>query len=105
MSEKQGTTLHPCPNPQCSSKVHKVFLSEANLNKHFGAKPACYEYARQMCHTVLKQSAMAEQKLLTHGADTNFQENQEVVPLFPSTTQEELYDTNFPINNTNKPFG
>jgi hypothetical protein len=49
---------------------------------------------------VLKQSAMAEQKLLTRGADTSHQENQEVVPLLPSTKEEELDNTDFPMNNT-----
>jgi hypothetical protein len=53
-----------------------------------------------MCHTVLKQSALAEQKLLTRGADTSHQETQEVVPLPQSTTQEELDDTDFPMCNT-----
>jgi hypothetical protein len=54
---KSPGSLWSCPNPYCSSKVHKVFLSEANLNKHFGSKPACYKFARQYVH-----SAFVDQK-------------------------------------------
>jgi Plavaka transposase len=53
-----------------------------------------------LCHTVLKQSAMAEQKLLTRGADTSHQETKEAVPLLPSTTQEEADNIDFPMNDT-----
>jgi hypothetical protein len=61
---KSSTGLYPCPNPNCKSKV---FCSEANLNKHFGAKPECSEYSRAyFAAVVLKEAALVEQKLLHH---------------------------------------
>ena len=54
MSKKASSLplLFPCPNPSCRCKV---FASVANLNKHFGAKPACREYAMQLVVATLKE--------------------------------------------------
>jgi hypothetical protein len=78
MSKSSGS-LRFCLNPDCSSKVHKVFLSKANLNKHFGAKPACYKYARQIFHSVVKESALVEEKMRSLGTD---------ITTYPSAHQE-----------------
>jgi hypothetical protein len=89
-------TLFPCLNPQCSSKV---FCNEANLNKHFGAKPECAVYAREMCAALLKEAALAEQKLFTP-ADT-FQPTQILLPGIPTPNinMENMDDIDFPIDN------
>jgi hypothetical protein len=73
LSQSQGH-IQFCPNPDFSSKDHKVFFSEANLNKYFGAKPACYKRARSVLNIVLKESAWVEQKMLSLDTDgtTNY---------------------------------
>jgi hypothetical protein len=102
MSKSQGN-LRTRPNPNCSSKVHKVFLSVANLNKHFGVKPACYEFARQCVDSLVKESALVEQKMLSFSTETttnnqatlqNVAEDQEIVL---EETEQELNepDDNF----------
>jgi hypothetical protein len=78
-------------------------LSEANLNKHFGAKPACYKYARQIFHSVVRESALVEEKMRSLGT---------VVTTYPSAHQEieqqpfsrrledkDLGDVNFPMTD------
>jgi hypothetical protein len=101
MSKSQGN-LRTCPNPNCSSKVHKVFLSVANLNKHFATKPACYEFARQCVDLLVKESALVEQKMLSFSTEAttnnqatlqNVAEDQEMVL---EETEQEL---NEPDNN------
>jgi hypothetical protein len=82
--------------------VHKVFLSEANHNKHFGAKPACYEYARQIFHSVVKESALVEEKMCSLGTDiTTYpsgpQETEQ--PLPTRLENEDLGDVNFPMTD------
>jgi hypothetical protein len=94
-------TLHPCPNPQCSSKV---FCTEANLNKHFGAKPECAVYAREMCAALLKEAALAEQKLFTPAETVTFQSTQILLPGIPTPNinMENMDDIDFPMaDNSN----
>jgi hypothetical protein len=93
MSKSPGS-LQFCPNPDCSSKVHKVFLSEANLNKHFGAKPACYEYAQQIFLLVVKESALVEEKMCSLGTD---------ITTYPSAHQE--IEQPLPTRLEDKDFG
>jgi hypothetical protein len=84
--------------------VHKVFLSEANLNKHFGAKPACHEYARQLFHSVVKESALAEEKMRSLGTDitTNPSGHQEIEQPLPTRLEDEdLSNVNFPMTDYN----
>jgi hypothetical protein len=81
MFKDMKKTLHPCPNPQCSSKV---FCTEANLNKHFGAKPECAVYAREMCAALLKEAVLAEQKLFTPAETVTFQPTQILLPGIPT---------------------
>jgi hypothetical protein len=108
MLQSQGY-LQFCPNPDRSSKVCKMFLSKANLNKHFGAKPACYKYARSILNkyarsilnNVLKESALAEQKILSLGADgtTNYAAAYKKFrePVIDRTQEEELEAIVFPM--------
>jgi len=78
---KAASAHFPCPNPNCSSKV---FTSAANRNKHFGAKPACNEYVKEMFAMLLKQqAALSDQKLQTAavGMDNNNQATtQSIIP-------------------------
>lgn len=96
----------PCPNPNCNSKV---FVSEANRNKHFGAKPDCLEYARQVCAQMMlkQQAAFTDQNLhVETDADMNYnqQASQVVLPLeFPYTNETE--DTDFPMGDTTDHLG
>jgi hypothetical protein len=89
----------PCPNPNCDSKV---FVSEANRNKHFGAKPDCLEYARQVCAQMMlkQQAALTDQKVYTDvSTNDNSQAGQLVLPLeFPDTNEVE--DIDFPMGDT-----
>ena len=64
MSKKRPSYgLFPCPNPCCSSNV--VFRNEANLNKHFGAKPGCYAYAlSSVTRSQHKAILLAQQKTM-----------------------------------------
>ena len=88
----------PCPNPNCNSKV---FVSEANRNKHFGAKPVCLEYARQVCAQMMlkQQAALTDQKLYTDtGVNYNHQAGEIVLPReFPYTNEVE--DIDFPLGD------
>jgi hypothetical protein len=77
-------------------------LSEANLNKHFWAKPACYEYARQIFHSVVKESALVEGKMRSHGTDitTYPSAHQEIEQPLPTRLEDkDLGDVNFPMTD------
>jgi hypothetical protein len=96
MSKSPGS-LWSCPNPNRSSKVHKVFLSEANINKHFGAKPACYKFARQYVH-----SALVDQKILSFSTDTttsNQATHQNVAQQVVPEAELDLNAPDFPLTD------
>jgi hypothetical protein len=93
MFKEMKKTLYPCPNPQCSSKV---FCTETNLNKRFGAKHECAVYAREMCVAMLKEAALAEQKVFTPAETVTFQPTQNLLPGIPTPN----VDIDFPMADT-----
>jgi hypothetical protein len=101
MFKEIKNTLYPCPNPQCSSKV---FCTEANLNKHFGAEPECALFAREMCAAMLKEAALAEQKVFTPAETVTLQPTQVFLPGLPTANvdMDNLDNIDFPMaDNSN----
>jgi hypothetical protein len=103
MSKSQGN-LRTCPNPNCSSKVHKVFLSVANLNKHFATKPACYEFARQCVDSLVKESALVEQKMLSFSTDDTTTNNQAMLQNVAEDQEIVLEETEQELNEPDDNF-
>ena len=84
--------LHPCPNPSCRKRI---FVSQANLNKHFGQKPACLAYATALLHAQLKENGLlclASQEHNVHHANQSL--------LDPPMEEEEEEDDAFAMADT-----